>query len=35
MPTVQEMLIQMLKRNRFFQNIPDEKLLKFADLFKL
>ena len=35
MPTVQEMLIQMLKRNKFFQNIPEEKLLKFADLFKL
>jgi len=35
MSNVQQMLIQMLKRNKFFQNIPDEKLLKFANLFKL
>jgi len=35
MSTVQEMLIQILKRNNFFKDIPDEKLLKFANLFKL
>ena len=35
MTNIQEMLIQMLKRNSFFKTIPDEKLSKFANLFKL
>jgi len=35
MTNVEEMLINMLKRNRFFEKIPDNKLKKFANLFKL
>ena len=35
MDKVQEMLIKMLKRNKFFENIPNEKLLHFSNLFKL
>ena len=35
MDKVQEMLIKMLKRNKFFENIPDDKLLHFSNLFKL
>ena len=35
MDKVQEMLVKMLKRNPFFKNLSDEKLLKFSGLFKL
>ena len=35
MDKVQEMLIKMLKRNKFFEKIPDNKLLHFSNLFKL
>ena len=35
MDKVQEMLIKMLKRNKFFEKMSDEQLLKFSNLFKL
>lgn len=35
MDKIQQMLIQMLQRSSFFKNIPEEKLIKFANLFKL
>jgi hypothetical protein len=35
MDKIQEMLIKMLKRNKFFEKMTNEQLVKFADLFKL
>jgi len=35
MDKIQEMLIQMLKRNSFFKNLTEKKLIKFSNLFKL
>jgi len=35
MDKIQEMLVKMLKRNKFFENLSDEHILKFSDLFKL
>jgi hypothetical protein len=35
MDKIQEMLIKMLKKNKFFEKMTDEQLINFADLFKL
>ncbi len=35
MDKIQQMLVKMLKRNKFFENMSDEHILKFSDLFKL
>ena len=35
MDKIQKMLIEMLKRNKFFEKMSDEHLLKFSNLFKL
>jgi len=35
MDKVQQMLVKMLKRNKFFENMSDEHILKFSDLFRL
>jgi len=35
MDKIQEMLIKMLKRCKFFQDLDDNKLVEFANLFKL
>ena len=35
MDKIQEMLVKMLKRNKFFEKMSDEQILKFSNLFKL
>jgi len=35
MNKIQQMLVNMLKRNKFFENMSEEQILKFSGLFKL